>query len=369
MTGNPLQPRAVRLGEGEDHLTLIGGDGLETQIPWWRLFRISDEGTTHRFARLDKRDWELRVTSGADQQLLARIGRRPLARIIYALRRLHFLKTVFGSIVLFAAFVEHFPAEWTASAISPAIQHRLIDAVVAQNATRRCSHDGGEEALRKLLVRLDPRHGPSVDIVGFNDGAFMVTAIPANKLVVSRGALQQADAETIAALVAHQLSHLRHGDPIIAMVRHQGAWAIWGAVLEGLPSDGVKMRYSGIEERRADLEAMAMLRRARISIAPAARFFEEIRVSRAQNSFVAFEYRDFHFGIDSAAKRWAAAAAQQLREGGAGPALDRDSSDALFNFCWPGAIPPMRSAAGTTDRPSTAPAEGGLSPARAVKQP
>lgn len=360
MTGSPLQPRTVRLAEGVDHLTLIGGDGLETQIPWWRLFRISDEGTTHRFARLDKRDWELRVTSGADQQLLARIGKRPLARIIYALRRLHFFKAVFGTIVLFAAIAQHFPAEWTASAISPGIQHRLVDAVVAQNAANRCSHDGGEEALRGLLARLDPDLGPSVDVVGFNEGGFVVTATPGNKLIVTRGALQQADAETVAALLAHQLSHLRHGDPIIAMVRHEGALGMWGAILEGRPSDGVNMSYSGIEERRADMEAMAMLRRARISIAPAARFFEEIRVSRAQNSFVAYEYRDFHFGIDSAAKRWAAAAAAQLREDGAGFALDRDSSDALFNFCWPGAIPSPRSPVPNADRQPARAGEGGI---------
>lgn len=368
LTGHPRQPRAVRLVENAAHLTLANADGTESHIPWWRLFRISDEGTTHRFARLGERDWELRVTSGADRQLLARIGKRPLARIVYPLRRLHFFKTVFGSVVLFAAIAQHFPPAWTASAIPQSLQHRLVDAEIAQNAARRCSRDGGEEALRELLVRLDPELGPSVEIVGFNEGAFLVTAAPANKLVVTREALQRTDPETMAALLAHQLSHLRHGDPIVAMVRHEGTWGIWGAVLEGRLSNGLKMNYSGIEERRADVEAMTMLRRARIAIEPAARFFEEVRVSRAQNSFVAYEYRDFHFGIDSPAKRWATAASQQVEQD-VRPALDRERSDALFNFCWPGAIPPRRLPLENIAPRPTPPGTGGINSAPAIKVP
>jgi beta-barrel assembly-enhancing protease len=247
----------MRLREDSDQLTLIGGDGIETPIPWWRLFRLADEGTTHRFARLDQRDWELRVTSGADRELLSRIGRRPLARVLHPLRRLHLIKTVFGSIVLIAAIAQHFPAEWTARALSPRLQHRLVDGEIAQNATKRCSREGGEEAIRELLVRLDQALGRSVEIVAFDVGDFLVTAAPPNKLVVTRGAIQQAEPEALAALVAHQLSHLRHGDPIVAMVRHEGSWGIWGALFEGRPRDGVKMNYSGLEERRADLEAAA----------------------------------------------------------------------------------------------------------------
>lgn len=120
------------------------------------------------------------------------------------------------------------------------------------------------------------------------------------------------------------------------------------------------MSYSGIEERRADIEAMAMLRRARIAMEPAAQFFEEIRVSRAQNSFVAYEYRDFHFGIDSASKRWAAAASRQALERGLRPALARDGADALFNFCWPGALLPSRTRLDSAPPPSQPPGTGGI---------
>lgn len=340
LTGPEKRPTVVRLFEGESCLSLTAGDGTETQIAWWRLFRVSEEGSTDRFKRLDQRDWELRVTSGADRELLARVGSRPIARFLHPLRRLHSIKTLIGVIVIVAAIAQHFPAEWMAKAITPDMQHRLVDPVIAQNAIRRCSHAGGEEAVRKLLVRLDPDLGSKVRIAAFDNSDFMVTAAPANIIMLTRGALQETDPATMAALLAHQLSHLRHGDAVVGMVRAEGNWGIWGALLQGHPNDGVRMDYSGLEERRADLEAMAMLRAARIPIAPSADLFERIRVSRAQGTFEAYDYRDFHFGVDSRAKRWAEAAAAQQAEDAVEPALDRDSSDALFNFCWVGRIAP-----------------------------
>jgi len=359
LEGPNEQPRVVRLAESGECLTLLGSDGIHSQVPWWRIFRVSNEGTIHRFKRLDQRDWELRVTSGADRDLVARVGKRPLARLLYPFRRLHLLKTIIGAIVLLAAIAQHLPPEWTARMMSSRLQHRLVDGVIAQNAAKRCSHAGGEEAFRKLLVRLDRDLGGTVEIVGLNDGAFIVTAAPPNLIVVTRGALQHADAEAMAALVAHQLSHLRHDDELVAMVRHEGTWGIWGALLEGRLPD-IRMNFSGLEERRADTEAMAMLHRANISMQPAAQMFEEIRISRAQGSYVAYEYRDFHFGIDSQAKRWAAAAEAKRAGSRTGSALDRNDSDALFNFCWPGRLPPAERQQGLPPLPPE-PGSGAIS--------
>src|SRR5688572_17060082 len=114
----------------DDSLALIGSAGAESRIPWWRLFRLPDEGTTHRFARLDKRDWELRVTSGADQELLSQVGRRPLARVLYPLRKIQFVKTAIGSVVLLAAIAQHFPPDWTAKMIPDTLENRLVDSVL-----------------------------------------------------------------------------------------------------------------------------------------------------------------------------------------------------------------------------------------------
>jgi hypothetical protein len=340
LTGAEARPTIVRLVEDDSRLTLVAGDGTQSHIPWWHLFRISDEGSTDCFKRLDKRHWELRVTAGADRELLARVGRKPLARMLHPLRRLQSAKTFVGMFVLLVAVAQHFPAEWTARAVTPALQDRLVDFTVAQDATKRCSHPGGEDAVRKLLVQLDPRLGPTVRIVALDEGGFDVTAAPANTLVVTRGSLQDTDPETMAALLAHQLAHLRHGDAVVAMVRHEGLWGLAGGVLEGHLSNGIKMEYSGLEEQRADLEAIAMLRNAHIAITPAARLFEDIRVSRAQGTYLAYEYRDFHFGVAERSKRWAEASAAQRQQDWVRRPLSRDESDALFNFCWAGQLPP-----------------------------
>lgn len=269
------------------------------------------------------------------------------------------MKTLIGAIVLAAAVAQHLPSEWVAKAITPTLQHRLVDGAIAQNASQRCAREGGEETIRKLLLRLDPALGARVKIVGLNVGDFMTTAAPAGLIVVTRGVVQQTDPEAMAALLAHQLSHLRHGDPVVAMVRHEGAWGIGGALLEGRLTNGIRMDYSGLEERRADLEAIAMLRAARISLAPAARLFEEIRVSRAQGTYVAYEYRDFHFGIEAQSKHWAEAAFAQ-RGTPTTPALDRDGSDDLFNFCWAGKLPAASIPPDAQPRPPSPPGQGSV---------
>ena len=61
----------------------------------------------------------------------------------------------------------------------------------------------------------------------------MVTSMPSNKIVVLRFALTELEADALAALLAHELSHLKHGDPMAAAVRHYGHLGVWGVVFEG----------------------------------------------------------------------------------------------------------------------------------------
>ncbi|MBA3527129.1 MAG: hypothetical protein M3438_03885 [Pseudomonadota bacterium] len=366
LSGPNQRPLVVRVQADDSSLSIVEPDGTIAQVPWWRLYRVSDEGTTHRFQRLDRREWELRVTGGSDQALLAHIGRRPIARILHPLRRLHIFKTIAGLLVLGVAVIDHLPPEWMAGWITPAMERRLVDGPIADLAPRRCSHQGGEVAVRKLLVRLDPQIGRSVEIVGLDLPDFVVSSLPANKIAVTREALQGTDPETLAALLAHELALFRNGDPVVASVRHNGVIGIWGSILEGAGSD-LRLTFSGIEERRADLEAMDMLKRARISIRPAAQMFEDMRIAVAQGRSFADAYRQFHFGVDSRAMRWSAAAARQPQP--IVPALDRDDSDALFNFCWAGPLPASRSPPLKGPPEPLRPGEGSIGPSRGPSSP
>ena len=328
-------PSAVKLEEGEDGLNLVGAGQSET-IAWWRLYRIETGSSVHRFGRLDKRGWELRVAGGADQALLAHVRFRSLLRIPYPLNRLHMFKIVAGIIVLGATFAESIPARWVASSIPPQAQERLVSGYIKSNARSRCSREGGEEAIRKMLVRLDPKLGPSIEIVGINQGGFMVTSLPPRKIMFMRDALTAVDADAIAALVAHELSHIRHGDAGAAVVRYEGNVATIFALLEGEDRRAAQLEFSGEEEERADREAIDSMKRAGIPLASAAKMFEEMRVASYKNSGFAAEQRDFHFGIDDRARRWAAAASTD--PAGLKPAVEGDDADNLYNFCWVGPL-------------------------------
>lgn len=356
VTAGDAMPRTVRLVVDDDALRLISVHGEEV-ISWWRLYRVGDEGTTQRFRRVDRPEWELRVTSAADLGLLGRVRRGSIFRFLRPLRRLQSLKIIAGIAVLGFTIADHAPPEWGATLISSAAEKRLMDGIVAQNAPKRCGHEGGEAALRKLLVILDPVLGRSARIVALTEPQFVVTAAPANTIVLLHGAMMETSSDQLAALLAHQLSHIRHGDALTAAVRRNGLLQVWVAALQGDARDNLSMRYSGLEERRADLEAMQTLRRAGIPLKPAGEMYEHMRVAGVQRTGYGVEQRDFHFGVDNRAARWMAAANSDPKT--VRPALTPDEDDAIFNFCWAGRMP-ASNAAGTMPERALPPGNGAI---------
>lgn len=335
VSGRSAPPTVVRIAETEAGLE-IKSAGATQVVQWWRLYRTEDDQSTHFFRRLDDRNWELRVTSGADRQLLAHIGRRPVHRVIHVIRRFEGLKVAVGLFVLAITLGQHAPAEWTAGFVPEWAQKRLMDGIVAQNAPNRCGHQGGEAAVRKLIDQLEPQLGPKIDIVALNDGAFINTAAPDNHIVMFQSNMNEIDSAALPALLAHQIAHIEHGDAIKAVVRRNGLLGTWGMVMDQGAAGSLQMEFSGLEEQRADLEAMQMMRRAGMPLKPAAEMFEKMRISKEQGSFFGYDERDFHYGIDRRSQRWAAAAASDPP--GAFAALTPAEQDALFNFCWRGPI-------------------------------
>ncbi len=338
LQGPEQRPTAVRIEVADGQLGVTDAHGSFTAIPLWRLFRVEDHGTTHRFRRIDGPRWELRVTAGSDRALLSEIGHRRLARTFAILSRLHSLKVLLGVVILAVTFAQHLPADWTARLLVSVAQRRLVEGVVGQHASKQCTRRAGEAVLRKLLVRLDPEIGASVMAAAFDLDGYLVTSMPANRLVILRHALSELDADAFAALLAHELSHLRHGDPAAAAIRHYGFLGIWGAVLEGEDRRELLLEFSSAEEERADLEAVAMMRRAGIALAPAANMFERMRMADAAGAGFAYDQRQLHFGLPARARQWAAAA--RADRPGLPPVLGRQQADELFNYCWPGQILP-----------------------------
>lgn len=337
VSGKVAQPRPVQIIVEETSLILLGANGFSEQVAWWRLFRTGDGGSTHRLRRVDRRNWELRVVAGADHALLAHVKSGLLGRVVRPFHRLQTLKIVGSVFVLAMMFSESIPARWLSSRFSISAQERLVVGYIGSHARIRCNHPGGEQAVRAILTRLDPELGPAVEIVGLNTGGFMVTALPANKIMIFRDALTAVEANAVAALLAHELSHLRHGDATEAMVRHEGNIGALMAVFEGEDRNDAYLKFSGPEEERADREALTMMRRARIPMTRAADMFEEMRLADYRNKGFAAEQRNFHFGMNDRARQWRQAAL--LQGSNLQPVLAGDSADDLYNFCWVGRVP------------------------------
>lgn len=296
--------------------------------------------------------------SGADQDLLAHIGGRPVHRLLHPLRRLESLKVIAGVLILSLTVAQHAPPDFLASWVPDWAQKRLVDGIVADDAPLRCSHEGGEAVIRKLLVRLDPTLGAKVDIVAIRQGGFVVSAAPGGHIFMYRSSMTEVGANALPALLAHELSHIRHGDPMTAVMRQNGFLETWAAVLAGGDSRILQMKFSGLEERRADLEAMQMMRNAGIPLKPAAEMFEQVRRSKEQGGFFGYDQRDFHFGIDARAQRWAAAARGEPSE--SRQILMPYEEDALFNFCWTGPVAPLPQGARRAPERSVPPGAGVL---------
>ena len=324
-------PRAVQIQFDEQALYLSGANGFSARIPFWKLFQ-DGEGPTRHIRRIDRRGWELRLSGGAHRELFDLIGKRPLASAARPVQRLGGLKVAVAMIVILVTIGDAIPSRWTSKLIPEVAQRRMVDGYVGSTARLRCNRQGGEEAAKKILARLDPAIGDDVEIIALSSGTVLVTSLPGRKLLIMRGALGDVDAEALAALLAHELSHIRHGDTIAAMVRYEGFLGAMAAIIQGHDRRDAFMEFSGEEEERADREANAMMQRARITMKPAARMFAEMRT----DEYFARSQRDFHFGMPNRAQAWERAAQAEPR---ILPALLRpDEADNLFNFCWPGRI-------------------------------
>lgn len=185
--------------------------------------------------------------------------------------------------------------------------------------------------LNALVRRLAPTHPPAPTAVVLKQSPFFVSARPGGELLVDRAAVAEIDAPVLAALIAHELSHITHGDIVRAAGRGEGSRYVEHIFLGGYADRLAILKFSHDEEARADREAIELLKVKKISIGPAAAFFARNEKARREGSYWAQNYSDLHPGSANRASVWAVAARDQ---GPTPPPLSERNSDALFNACW-----------------------------------
>ena len=167
----------------------------------------------------------------------------------------------------------------------------LGDSVIrTMPAGGRCTAADGTAALGLLTARLMPK-GPitaeNIVVLDIRMGGkplINAFAVPGNRLVLTRGLIEQAQsADEIAAVIGHEAGHAIELHPEASLVRSVGFWALVQMVFTGTPGAisnvGVllaQLGYTRVAEREADGHALRLMREAGISPKGMADFFRRI---------------------------------------------------------------------------------------------
>ncbi|MGI9405359.1 MAG: M48 family metallopeptidase [Hyphomicrobiaceae bacterium] len=149
-----------------------------------------------------------------------------------------------------------------------------------------CSTPDGDAALAKMTARLADADNDdaayNTRVVNWSlENAF---ALPGRKIILTSGLIKKAkSAEEVAGVLAHEIGHVVKLHPETGVVRAMGltvaAQFIFAGGSETLGSIGtllVALRYNRKAEREADAVGLKILRKAKVSPAPLAGFFERV---------------------------------------------------------------------------------------------
>jgi hypothetical protein len=226
--------------------------------------------------------------------------------------------------------IDSLPSTWLARAAPTPFSRGIEATAIGEIDNLSCSSPGGNNAL-KALVGLIASEAEAPKAMVINQPSFIVSARPGGELLIYRSATTEVDSEVLAAMIAHAMAHQQAGHVRIAVARGEGSDYLGRLTAFRFSRNLVSLTYSAEEESAADRAAIAMLRRAGISIKPAADFFARIDQAEQEARYWAQEYSRQHPGIANRARTWAAAAAAQHNSHAA---LSERQADELFNICW-----------------------------------
>ena len=146
----------------------------------------------------------------------------------------------------------------------------------------RCTGAEGQAALDRLVARLAPPGGPVRAAVA-DDPMVNAFTLPGRRVVVMRGLIASAgDGDELAGVVAHELGHVAHRDPLKGLLRAMGLNVVavglgWGG-MDGGQAAGtlLGLSYGRAAEAAADDYAVQSLHAAGLRADGLARFFRRI---------------------------------------------------------------------------------------------
>lgn len=229
----------------------------------------------------------------------------------------------------------YFAPSLLAPLVPPSVEKAYGDALVGDFGGKFCSSSRGDHALKRLTAELDPHPG-DLNIRVVDAPIVNAAALPAGNIVLFDKLFEAVESpDALAGVLAHEIAHVRRRHVTAALIRQFGI-GVFAATLGGTTGgrvDGfVALSFTRRAENDADQGAIDMLRRAGISPAPTARFFERLKAVEGDSGRFspAMAYLSSHpLSADRASKFKAAA-----RKGAAyHPALNSGEWAALRAIC------------------------------------
>ena len=223
-----------------------------------------------------------------------------------------------------------------AQALGAAMADRIAIDLGVGTTARQCRAPEGLTALRRLTDRLlpaDPMPYP-LQLRVLDVGEIDAIALPGGTILILRGLLDEADTpEEVAAVLAHLIAHVGHGDPLRQAMQAAGIAGAQGAltgdmtnpaIVEAAVEAALEFAPSPETEAAADLAAFTVLENAGLPSLAYANLIT--RLARAESPALARH-------PDPGDRANAAIAADRIGARAFAPALDDRAWISLQNIC------------------------------------
>lgn len=283
-------------------LRLLAADRLAAQPqcpmfwPWDRIYRPESSGEDNVFSLLDAQAARLvpddpalaetiRSRAGGDERLSGTrafgFARRPSAAMAIGAAALALVLVLVALAPLSGIAAHLLPADTGAASSDQSIE-------TLAGRYPRCRGAEGLAALEALSGRLAGAADisrPHLTVLDWD--VVNAFALPGGRVVLTSGLIKESkDASEIAAVLAHEISHVVHRDPMTGWIRREGVGLVL-ALLFGQEASGsivsattgalLNARYTRDQEDRADHTALDLMRENDIRSDGGQAFFERLQ--------------------------------------------------------------------------------------------
>nr|WP_294848730.1 M48 family metallopeptidase [uncultured Sphingomonas sp.] len=171
---------------------------------------------------------------------------------------------------------------WMAPLVPESWERNLGAALVGDFGDNACHSSTADAALKKMAARVDPAAGSaaSIPMTVIDVGIFNAAAIPGNRIVIFKGALDDTDnPDAMAGILAHEIGHVRKRHVTQALIRELGIGALIRLFAGDIGANAqqlVSLSYTRANEEEADQEAIKALDNGNIDPRPTAALFRDL---------------------------------------------------------------------------------------------